>query len=57
MMATIHISESEAEVEGIANSNNGITPVEYVAQSGLFDLPVIAAHLVNVTDNDIQILK
>lgn len=57
LMATIHISESEAEMEGIAESNNGITPVKFVADSGLFDLPTIAAHLVNATDDDIKILK
>lgn len=55
--ATIHISESEAEVAGIAKKTGGDTPVEYVAKSGLFDLPTIAAHLVNVTDSDINLLK
>ena len=57
MMATIHISESEAEMQGIAQQYNGMTPVEYVADSGLFDLNVIAAHLVNATDTDIALLK
>lgn len=57
MMATIHIAESEAESQTIAEENGGITPVQYVAQSGLFDLPVIAAHCVNVTPEDIKLLK
>lgn len=57
MIATIHIAESEAEVREIAEKYGGVTPVEYVANTGLFDLPVIAAHLVNVTDEDIKILK
>ncbi len=57
LMATIHISESEAEMETIASNNNGITPVKFVADSGLFDLPTIAAHLVKATDDDIKILK
>ena len=57
MSATIHISESEAEMEIIAKSHHGITPVEYVANSGLFELPTIAAHLVNATDQDIELLK
>jgi len=57
MMATIHISESLAEVEGMARDHGGITPVRYIADSGLFDLPAIAAHLVYATDEDIEILK
>ena len=57
MMATIHISESKAEMKEIASKYGGITPVQYVANTGLFDLPVIAAHLVNATDDDIEILK
>lgn len=56
MMATIHISESEDEVEGIKKAHDGITPVEYVAKSGLFELPTIAAHLVNATEQDIELL-
>lgn len=56
MMATIHIAESDAEVEGIRR-DYGMTPVEYVAKSGLFDLPTIAAHVVKVTDADINILS
>ncbi len=57
LMATIHIAESQAEVESIASTYNGITPVKYVADTGLFDLPTIAAHLVYATDDDIKILK
>ncbi len=57
MLVTIHISESEDEVNLIAKNNDGITPVEYVYKSGLFNIPTIAAHLVNVTDDDIKILK
>ena len=56
MMATIHIAESDAEVEGIRR-DYGMTPVEYVEKSGLFDLPVIAAHVVKATDRDIDILR
>ena len=57
MMATIHMSESDAEVEGIAADYDGKTPVEFVAETGLFDLPTIGAHLVKATDKDIEILK
>ena len=55
MMATIHIAESDAEVEGIRR-DYGMTPVEYVEKTGLFDLSTIAAHVVKATDSDIKIL-
>ena len=57
MMATIHLAESEAESRNMAVDHDGRTPAEYVAESGLFDLPVIAAHCVNLTDGDIALLK
>lgn len=57
LMVITHVSESEAEMAEIAANNDGITPVEFMANSGLFDLPTIAAHLVKATDNDIKILK
>lgn len=56
LLATIHIAESDAEVEGIRRGF-GMTPVEYVEKSGLFDLSVIAAHVVKATDSDIDILR
>ena len=56
MRATIHIAESEAESAGI-KEQYGVTPMQYVADSGLFDLPVIAAHCVNVTEEDIRLMK
>lgn len=56
MIATIHVSESEAEVEQIT-AKYGVTPVEYVNDSGLFDIPTIVAHAVNLTDGDIKIFK
>lgn len=54
---TIHVSESDAEVEMIAEKYGGVTPVEYVEESGLFDAPVIVAHAVKITDDDVKILK
>ncbi len=57
MMATIHIAESDAEVEGIAADYDGKTSVEFVAETGLFELPTIGAHLVKATEKDIEILK
>lgn len=56
MAVTIHIAESNAEVEGIRR-DYGMTPVEFVEKTGLFDLPTIAAHVVKVTDSDLEMLK
>lgn len=56
MGATIHIAESEAEFQNI-RKQYGLTPVGYVTKTGLFQLPVIAAHCVNVTEEDIRLLK
>ena len=53
---TIHLSESKSEVENM-QKENGKTPIEYVADLGVFDVPVIAAHCVQATDNDIRIMK
>ncbi|HCC07478.1 MAG TPA: N-ethylammeline chlorohydrolase [Clostridiales bacterium] len=52
----IHVSETKKEVEDCIREN-GITPVKYLESLGLFDRPVIAAHCVHVTDDDIDILK
>ena len=57
LMATVHLSESETEVKNMAEGHNKITPIQYVAESGLFELPTIAAHCVNVTAEDLDILK
>ena len=53
---TIHLSESKAEMEGIAK-DRGTTPIQYVDSLGVFDVPVIAAHCVNATDEDIALMK
>ncbi|MBN2260803.1 MAG: amidohydrolase [Clostridiales bacterium] len=51
----IHLSESKKEIED-SIEKNGNTPIEHVNSLGLFDHPTIAAHCVNVNDDDIQIL-
>lgn len=53
---TIHLSESKAEVENMVKEH-GCTPIQYAEQTGCFEVPTIAAHCVNLTDEDIQILK
>ena len=52
----IHVAESASESEGIFNSY-GCTPVKYVEQAGIFDVPCIAAHCVRVNEADRAILK
>ena len=53
---TIHLSESETEMANMA-ADHGTTPIQYVDSLGVFDVPVIAAHCVNATDEDIKIMK
>jgi len=51
----IHVAETKSEVEQI-NSTYGRSPVEYLNDIGLFELPVLAAHCVHLDDADIEIL-
>ena len=51
----IHLSESQAEMEGIAK-DHGTTPIQYVDSLGEFDVPCIVAHAVYATDEDIRIM-
>ena len=52
----IHLAESQAETDNM-RTNHNCTPTEYVRDAGVFDVPVIAAHCVRVSDSDIAILK
>ena len=51
-----HVSETAAEVEGCKQRRQGRTPVQYLADCGIFDIPCTAAHCVHVTDQDIELL-
>ncbi|MBQ3229882.1 MAG: amidohydrolase [Clostridia bacterium] len=51
----IHLSESKAEFEDCLR-DNGCTPTEYVASLGLFENKTLAAHCVQLTENDISLL-
>ena len=51
----IHLSESQAEMEGIAKEH-GTTPIRYADSLGVFDVPCIVAHAVYATDEDIRIM-
>lgn len=52
---TIHLSESEKEIEDIKRLY-GCSPIELMEKIGLFDVPTTAAHCVQLSDNDIEIL-
>ncbi|GEA15144.1 MAG: 5-methylthioadenosine/S-adenosylhomocysteine deaminase [Moorella sp. (in: firmicutes)] len=51
----IHLAETKGEVEDI-QARYGATPVALIEKLGLFDLPVLAAHCVHLTTEDISIL-
>lgn len=50
---TTHLAESASETADIASRYGGATPVEHVAGQGLFEVPLIAAHMVHLTPSDI----
>lgn len=52
----IHLSETEGEVRECRNLHGGLSPVALMDSFGLFELPVLAAHCVHVSDDDIEIL-
>jgi len=52
----IHIQETKRELlESL--EKHGITPSRMCLETGIFDVPVIAAHCVHLTDEDMDILK
>ena len=51
----VHLSESVSEIEGCAK-DHGCSPIEMADRNGLFDVPCIAAHCVQVDDKDMDIL-
>lgn len=52
----VHVSETAGEVEA-CRKNRGRSPVRYLADCGIFDMPAVAAHCVHIDDEDIAILK
>lgn len=51
----IHVAETAGEVENI-KADSGISPVEYLDETGLFQIPVLAAHCVHLEPSDITLL-
>lgn len=52
----IHLAETKGEVDEI-RKDYGKTPVEHLNDLGLLDYPVLGAHCVHLTQNDIKIIK
>ncbi|WP_325894006.1 amidohydrolase [Grimontia sp. NTOU-MAR1] len=53
----IHLAESERENEVIAERSGGKSPVEYMADIGALTPNLVGAHVINVDDHDIALLK
>ena len=52
----IHLSESLNEINDM-KEQHGCSPIEFAEAAGLFEVPVLAAHCVHLSERDIQILK
>ena len=52
----VHVSETKSEHEA-CKAKHGMTPVQYFAKYGAFDIPTVAAHCVWVEGEDFDILK
>ena len=53
----VHVSETRGEVDECRERHQGRSPVRYLADCGLFDVPTVAAHCVHIDAEDIAILK
>src|SRR5690606_30149170 len=51
----IHLSETRREVEE-CRQRHGLTPIALAAREGVFDAPVLAAHCVHVTEEDLSLM-
>ena len=51
-----HVSETAFEVVGCRERHQGQSPVRYLCDLGVFDVPTTAAHCVHIDDDDIAIL-
>lgn len=52
----IHINETAAEYD-LSMKKYGMNSIEVCREYGIFDVPVIAAHCVHMSDNDIKVVK
>lgn len=52
----VHVSETKFEHEECIK-RHGMTPAAYLAETGIFDVPTVAAHCVYSTDDDLEIFR
>ncbi|GHV48618.1 5-methylthioadenosine/S-adenosylhomocysteine deaminase [Clostridia bacterium] len=52
----IHVSETLYEVSSCKEAHGGLSPVEYIEKTGLFDVNAVAAHCVHLSERDMDIL-
>ncbi len=52
----IHLLETVSEVES-SNKDYGMTSIEICRETGVLDVPVMAAHCVHLTDSDLRIMQ
>ena len=53
----IHLAEAESETEFIKTNQKGMRPIEYVEKIGFLSDKVIAAHVIQANDAELEILK
>lgn len=53
----VHVSETKSEHEECKARRNGMTPVQYLAECGILDVPATCAHCVWIEGDDYRILK
>ncbi len=53
---TIHVAQSQAEVDTIKSRYDGRTPAEYLDWLGLLDNDLLAAHCINSSDSDLDLM-
>ena len=53
----VHVSETELEVRQCRERHGGLSPVQYLSECGLFDVPTTAAHCVAADEKDMDILR
>lgn len=53
----IHLAETDREKEEIAKRTGGKSPVQYMADIGVLNNRLLAAHVIMADDNDLNLLK
>ncbi len=52
----VHVSETKLEHEECI-ARHGKTPAAYLEETGIFDVPAVAAHCVHATEEDLEIFR